>query len=312
MKQKILSIFSNKITWLLLGVILTVALIVGICVGISSCAARHDTPETTVSDTYETTDTTETTASEATQTTATTATETTASPARPALPDKVIALTFDDGPSLVITPQILDILEKYNAKATFFVVGSSLVDAKMNTFRRAIGMGCEIGNHSYNHSMLTELSAEEIIGEIRDTNERIAYLSCVGYTSTLLRPPGGHIDRAVMEALYADGIRMHAILWSDDSRDWEFNAAYRNGEISEEEAIERTCELLLSEVTNGGIVLMHDIKEITPAVLDRVLAELTAQGYTFVTVSELFDFDNMGSNAYFSKFYSRDRVMFVQ
>ena len=105
---------------------------------------------------------------------------------------------------------------------------------------------------------------------------------------------------------------MYPILWNADSRDWEFNKRYLDGEISREEAIEGAVDLVLSEASDGGIILMHDIKEITPDVLERVLEELSAEGYTFVTVSELFDFESMGEDAYFSKFFSSYNVVPVE
>lgn len=241
-------------------------------------------------------------------------TETTADrPDPPIKPDKMIALTFDDGPSLSITPQILDILEKHQAKATFFTVGYNLSEAKSMSLRRALSLGCEIGNHSDTHpASLTALSDEEILLEITEVNRKITELVGFGYTPILLRPPGGHIDRNVLDVLYAGGVRMHTILWNADSRDWEFNKKWKDGEISYEEAVEGAVSLALSEAENGGIVLMHDIKEITPDVLDRVLDELAKEGYSFVTVSELFDFESMGEDAYFSKFYASDNVKSIE
>ena len=223
---------------------------------------------------------------------------------------KYVALTFDDGPSLSITPQILDILEKHQAKATFFTVGYNLSEAKARNLRRALSLGCEIGNHSDTHpASLTTLSDEEILREITEVNRKITELVGFGYTPTLRLPPGGHIDRNVLDVLYAAGVRMHTILWNSDSRDWEFNKKWQDGEISYEEAVESAVSLVLSEAENGGIVLMHDIKEITPDVLDRVLDALAEEGYSFVTVSELFDFESMGEEAYFSKFYARKQVV---
>lgn len=238
--------------------------------------------------------------------------ETTGREPLPAHPDKRIALTFDDGPSLSVTPQILDILEKYHASATFFAVGYNLTDAKMPSIRRALALGCEIGNHSDSHSHLTELSDEEILREIRETNQKITELSCSGYVPTLMRPPGGHIDARVMNVLYESGVRMHTIMWNSDSRDWEFNKKWQDGEISFDEAVESAVALVLSEAEDGGIVLMHDIKEITPAVLECVLKELSEKGYAFVTVSELFDFESMGEDAYFSEFYADGHIVKIK
>lgn len=228
----------------------------------------------------------------------------------PEKPDKVIALTFDDGPSLSVTPKILDLLEKYGAKATFFPVGYNLTESKMAYLRRALSMGCEIGNHSDSHPIsLTRLPDEEILREITEVNRKLASLTENGYVPKLMRPPGGNIDKDVMEVLYSGGVRMYSILWNADSRDWEFNKRYLDGEITYEQAVDGAVELVLSEARNGGIILMHDIKEITPAVLERVLEALSEEGYAFVTVSELFDFGDMGKDAYFSEFYSAGNIV---
>lgn len=298
---------SNKIVIGILTAVMAVSIfvILFLCVKITRA---EKTPDDTTSGMQ----TEETAASQTTETAS--GQETTASlPDPPVKPDKVIALTFDDGPSLSITPQILDILEKHQVKATFFTVGYNLTESKTMSLRRALSLGCEIGNHSNTHpSSLADLSDEEILQEITEGNRRIAALVGSGYVPTLLRPPGGHIDERVMDVLYTGGIRMHTILWNSDSRDWEFNKRWQDGELSFEEAVEGAVALILSEAANGGIVLMHDIKEITPDVLDRVIEKLTKMGYTFVTVSELFDFEGMGEDAYFSKFYAADSVVSVK
>ena len=227
-------------------------------------------------------------------------------------PDKRIALTFDDGPSSVYTAEILDILDKYNAKATFFVVGYQLSSSKGEILSRMVEEGHEIGNHSSNHpSTLTELSAEELAAEIETVNEAISNLTD-GYECTLLRPPGGNINGETLDRIYAAGIRMHTILWDSDTRDWEFNGKVNSGEMTEEEAIEQAMALALSSAKDGSIILMHDIKEITPALLEALLDTLSKNGYEFVTVSELFDFEAMGEDAYFSKFYSENMVTVLQ
>lgn len=220
---------------------------------------------------------------------------------------KYIVLTFDDGPSSYYTPEILDILEKYNAKATFFVNGYQLSASKAQSLKRAIALGCEIGNHTENHTNLTTLTQSEIYEEIASTNEKIKALC--GYNVTLLRPPGGNTNLSVMQAMYDSGLRMHTIMWNNDSLDWSFNADYVNGEISEAEAVKKTYDMIMGYPLQGAIVLMHDIKGITPDVLELLLQKLTAEGYSFLTVSELFDFESMGEDAYFSKFYADGYVI---
>lgn len=286
---------SNKIIIAVLIAVMAVSIFVIAYCSVIGLTGKRKTPETEQSSGTESTNVTETSSEDVQP---------------PEKPDKVIALTFDDGPSLSVTPKILDLLEKYGAKATFFPVGYNLTESKMAYLRRALSMGCEIGNHSDSHPIsLTRLTDEEILREITEVNRKLASLTENGYVPKLMRPPGGNIDRDVMEVLYSGGVRMYSILWNADSRDWEFNKRYLDGEITYEQAVDGAVELVLSEARNGGIILMHDIKEITPAVLERVLESLSEEGYTFVTVSELFDFGDMGKDAYFSEFYSAGNIV---
>lgn len=220
---------------------------------------------------------------------------------------KYIALTFDDGPSSSYTPEILDVLEKYNAKATFFVNGYQLSTSKASTLQRMVNMGCEIGNHTRDHAYLTELTPSELYEQIVSVNEEVKRLC--GYEVSILRPPGGHTSLAVMQAMYDVGLRMPTIMWNNDSLDWSFNSDYLKDEITREQAIRKTYDMIMGYPLDGAIVLMHDIKEITPDVLELVLQRLTAEGYTFLTISEMFDIESMGEDAYFSKFYSANQVV---
>lgn len=222
---------------------------------------------------------------------------------------KVIALTFDDGPSKY-TEEILDLLEQYNAKATFFVNGYQLGTARANTLRRMVSLGCEIGNHTTDHERLTALSAEEIYDQLERVNDMVQRLC--GYRITLMRPPGGHTSASVMQAMYDSGLRMKTILWNNDSLDWSFNSDYLKGEITREEAVRKTYDMICGYPLDGAIVLMHDIKEITPDALELLLQKLVSEGYTFVTVSEMYDFEKMGEDLYFSKFYSQYQIECVK
>ncbi len=314
---------SKKQIFLIVGICLLAALMIG---GIWGCAfIDFPLDDTTDASSAETTtkdsdfsdldkeDTTSASSAETTTEETTTTSETTTYP-DVILPvaDKRIALTFDDGPSSVYTREILDVLAKYNAKATFFVVGYQLSQSKGALLREMIAAGHAIGNHSENHpSSLTSLSEEDLLSEITKVNKRIAELTD-GYVCTLLRPPGGHIDKATADKLYAGGVRMHTILWDSDTRDWESNAEYKNGTISRDEAIANAKALALSQVQDGSILLMHDIKEITPDLLESLLETLANDGYEFVTVSELFDFEAMGEEGYTSKFYAEHDVKPLQ
>ena len=225
-------------------------------------------------------------------------------------PKKKIALTFDDGPSSAYTHQILDLLEQYQAKATFFVCGYQLKESTKDELQRAISLGCEIGNHSDTHeTYLTKLSEEELLKEIQSTNEKIALLSGVNYNCTVYRPPWGEINRDVADVLLENEIYMYSILWSVDSLDWSYRSQYSNGQITRDEAVQGTFDSIVSTAKEGSVILMHDIQSITPDVVARILEKYTAEGYTFVTVSELFGFEeNADTEAYYNRYRSVDSI----
>ena len=228
----------------------------------------------------------------------------------PDMPKKRIALTFDDGPNGLYTNRILDLLEQYDAKATFFVLGNMLKSNTKDEIARAISLGCEIGNHSFDHPSLTAATKEEILEQIRSTNEKIKEYSGTDYECRLYRPPYGNVNKSVMDTLYNDGLRMYAILWSSDSRDWEYRASYAKGEITRDEAIESAFRTVVSETSDGTIILMHDIQEITPDILALILEKYTSEGYEFVTVSELFDFEeNAEKEAYYNRYRSTNSIL---
>ena len=224
-------------------------------------------------------------------------------------PKKKIAITFDDGPSTANTNAILDLLEQYNAKATFFVCGERLTISTKSTVQRTIALGCEIGNHTVSHKYLTEISEAEILQEIRETNDKIAKYSGTNYKCIFYRPPGGFINRSVMDTLYNNDIYMYSIMWSSDSLDWQYQSRYNKGEITRDEAVQGAFDTIVKETTEGTVILMHDIHGITVDVLKLVLEKYTAEGYTFVTVSELFGFEeNAPQEAYFNCYYSENRI----
>ena len=202
-------------------------------------------------------------------------------------------------------------MEQYQAKATFFVCGYQLNESSKDELQRAISLGCEIGNHSENHKSLPTLTdnAEELVNEIRAANEKIAQLSGTDYKCTVYRPPYGEINREVVEILTENGIYMHSVHWSSDSRDWEYRKNYTDGKITREEAVEGAFDTVVREVSEGSVVLMHDIQSITPDLLERILEKYTAEGYTFVTVSELFGFgEKQDEESYFNRYHSANRI----
>ena len=182
---------------------------------------------------------------------------------------KVIALTFDDGPG-PYTAQLLDILDQHGAKATFFLIGSK-VSARADVLRRMHSHGHQLGNHSWSHPELPKLPVDQIAGEINRTNDAIK--QATGIKLTILRPPYGAVNSAVLEQLRLRG--MSSILWSVDTRDW----ADRNSDI--------VCSRAVAGAHPGAIILMHDIHQTSVGAVPCILSALKQQGYSFVTIQGL-------------------------
>lgn len=179
---------------------------------------------------------------------------------------KMVALTYDDGPS-IYTPKVLDALEKYDAVATFFVVGNR-VSTYSEHVKRAYDMGCEIGNHTYEHMILTKASAAQIKSQISKTNKAVKKVT--GVNPVVMRPPGGARNSTVNA-----NVGMPMIIWSVDPTDWKT----RNQK--------KTEDAVLGNVKDGDVVLMHDLYNSTACAAPKILSTLKARGYQFVTVSEL-------------------------
>lgn len=179
----------------------------------------------------------------------------------------MVALTFDDGPSPKNTPRILDALNRNDAKATFFVLGT---EAKSNPeiLRRMINEGHEIGNHSYDHKDLTKLSDEDIAYQIYHTQQIIS--DATGQTPALVRPPYGFFNVNLLERA-----PFPFILWSVDTLDWK----NRDSRI--------ISDYILETVADGDVILLHDLYDSTAAAMEQVIPELIRRGYQLVTVSEL-------------------------
>ena len=187
----------------------------------------------------------------------------------PTVANKTIALTFDDGPG-PYTEKLLDILDKYDAKATFFLIGSK-VSAHANTLRRMQSRGHQLGNHSWSHPELPKLSVDQIAGEIDRTNEAIR--QATGVKPSILRPPYGAVNGVVLEQLRLRN--MSSILWSVDTRDW----ADRNSQI--------VCSRAVAGARPGAVILMHDIHQTSVNAVPCILSSLKQQGYSFVTIQRL-------------------------
>ena len=181
--------------------------------------------------------------------------------------DKLIALTFDDGPNYN-TGKVLDVLAKYNVKATFFVLGSKAKDNK-KILRREYDSGMEIGNHTFNHLLLTKYKENVIKDEIDKTSSVI--FEVTGRYPKLLRPSYGVYNNIVKKIG-----NMPIIIWDIDTLDWKYHNS------------KRIASRVINKVKDGDIILMHDIYSATANSLNIIIPELQNRGYTFVTIPELF------------------------
>ena len=187
-------------------------------------------------------------------------------------PAKYVALSFDDGPNETTTVQMLDILEEFEVPASFFVIGQNINDTTARQMKRAMGLGCEIQNHSYSHSFMSRLSAEDVKEEIRRTDELIEK-----YTGTrpwLFRPPYIDHNASMHESIG------HTFISGVGCRDWEAG-----------QSAQARYEELIPKVQDGDIILLHDFigNDNTVTALRQIIPELKKQGFTFVTVSQLFE-----------------------
>lgn len=186
----------------------------------------------------------------------------------------MVALTYDDGPGGESETKILDCLEKNNAVATFFYMGK-MVSKNPEKIKRAQNMGCELGNHTWSHPLLTKHTSEEVKEEISKTNEAIK--SACGSYPTLFRPSYGDTNDSV-NALSG----LPVIMWSIDTLDWKTRDAGKTFEC-----VTKAAE---KSQLDGKIILMHSIHEPTAEATERIVPWLIENGYQTVTVSELIKY----------------------
>ena len=184
-----------------------------------------------------------------------------------------IALTFDDGPHPYQTPKILDLLDKYGIKATFFVVG-----VNVGYYGYVLDMiskrGHEIGNHTFTHPQVANLNPDKLKEEVEKCESTIYGLTDI--KTKLFRPPEGMIDPDVKRVLGT--LDYKVILWDIDTRDWAHTPP------------ESIAKNVLDHVSSGDIILMHDYiayNSPTAEALDIFIPELLSRGYSFVVVSEI-------------------------
>ena len=194
---------------------------------------------------------------------------------------KVVALSFDDGPDDKFTPQILDILKQNNIKATFFVIGNR-IDKYPQVVRRIIQDGHIIANHTFNHKSFKQLSDEEILTELKMTDNALD--SLIGFHTKLIRPPFGIVSQNQSKVINDNGYEV--VNWCVDTEDWSG--------IPTDQLVKNVN----SQVCPGAIVLQHSSGgknnnlSNTIAALPEIIKSLEQNNYQFVTIPEIINLDD--------------------
>jgi len=191
----------------------------------------------------------------------------------PKPPRYKIAITFDDGPSR-FTPDILDILEQHNSRATFFVLGTH-IQAGADTILRAAQHGNEIAGHSWNHVSFTNLDESGIREQIQNTSAAIEDI--IGSPSSqIFRPPFGVVNSRVRRVSRELGYKI--VNWSIDPEDWRIRDA------------DHIYDFIMENAVHGAIIVLHDIYSSTTEAMARLVPSLIENGFELVTASELLDY----------------------
>jgi peptidoglycan/xylan/chitin deacetylase (PgdA/CDA1 family) len=184
--------------------------------------------------------------------------------------DRYLALTFDDGPHHTNTREILDILRREGARATFFVVGSR-AETYPDLISRMAAEGHDVGNHTWEHRSLTKSSRSDALTSLQRTSDLVSGLT--SKPCNIVRPPFGQTSSKVKEMLHSQG--WHEILWDSDSRDWENKNP------------DRILYRVMKSAGPGSIVLFHDIHPGAAVMLPTMIRAFRANGYRFITISDL-------------------------
>lgn len=189
-----------------------------------------------------------------------------------------VALTFDDGPHPTHTPMLLDILARYNAKATFYVIGQ-MVRRYPEILHRIVAEGHEVGNHTWTHPTLSRLGNPSVLSEIDRTQEIV--WRTVGALPVTMRPPYGAITGRQSHML-ADQRSIPTIMWSVDTQDWR-----RPGSSI-------VADRMVRGARAGAVILAHDIHGPTVRAIPAAIEGIAARGFDFVTVSQLLGWRRWG------------------
>lgn len=206
----------------------------------------------------------------------------------PPITGKVVALTFDDGPDVTLTPKVLDKLDKYRVPATFMMIGQKINDSTAPVIKRIISSGSEIGNHSWAYDSMSGMSYSAIKKSVDDTTAAIVKYS--GTTPKFFRAPN-----------LATGGSMF------DSIDLTFAGGVTCNDWVQSTTAQQRADAIIAGTRDGAILLMHDVQPLphpTPEALDIIIPKLQSQGYTFVTLSDLFKIKGVTLSPTDSKIYT--------
>ncbi|MBQ8931447.1 MAG: polysaccharide deacetylase family protein [Ruminiclostridium sp.] len=258
----------------------------------STTTSKEETsaPETDATTTSkEETSAPETTTTKEPETEATPAPETTTEAEKPAPAEaKYIALTFDDGPNTTTTNQILDILEEYKVKATFFLIGTNINDESAKSVKRAFDMGCEIANHSKTHSYMDKMTEDEMKEEIQYVSDKIFEIT--GQREKYFRPPYIAVSDPMFNNIDLTFIN------GTGCNDWDAKVT-----------AEKRFLVMKMRAKDGAIFLLHDaeVNDNTLEMLLSLIPYLLDEGYQLVTLSELFEAKGVTTDGTDKKIYSK-------
>lgn len=184
---------------------------------------------------------------------------------------KLVALTFDDGPTIGITDQVLDVLQENEVVASFFLIGQQITDETRYLVKRAHDMGCSIENHSKTHQSMPKQSRQEIVEEIQYTSDLIEEIT--GEKPEFFRPPYIDYDQKMYDLI-----------------DLGFICGYGCEDWVPSVTVKERVDRVLHDANPGFIVLLHDMSDNTNTVeaIKIIIPELKKQGYEFVTIRDLF------------------------
>ena len=192
--------------------------------------------------------------------------------------EKIVAITFDDGPDPDYTPRVLELLAKYDAKATFFIIGQN-AEKNPELVLRQYEEGHELANHTFTHPWTS--SVQTLDKELKQTNEII--FSITGFRPTLFRPVGGQYTDNMISTAVKNGFKVVMWSWHQDTEDWA------------NPGVQKIVDTVLTGTKPGNVILFHDSggdRRQTLEALDKILPELKKQGYQFVTITELLEYKN--------------------